>query len=250
MVARALVTLGLVGLLTGCSTLLPERVELFQQKVEEAPAPTAADKEAQRQAAALAAVRAQDTLIEAVRADAPETVIEPARDTATLTAVVSKSVGAPQTPSDTNVMRVVQRLERSLGDLQVRMDRFIEKNREQAGKKIEGTGLLQVPYFLWIGLVGVFVLVLVVVVSVGVSVLRVMAGSNPILGAAGAVVRLTANAAQRGFLQVVKGGELFKKELQKVVEDPKLRDEILKTFRQSQQSVQDTDIQQVIKELS
>lgn len=247
---KALIGLLIAVSLTGCSVLRPKPVELFQQKVEKVPEYTPRAVEIQRQAATLAAVRARDTLVAATAAEAPESVLVPAKDTVILTDAVAGSLGAPSTPPPTNAQVLAERLLVATGELQKQLDQYRKEVQEVAGKRIEGTGLVQIPYFVWVFLVGFGLVFVVAVGFVGWVFVRAAAASNPLARAAVSAAGLTAELAQKGFVQVVRGGERFKQALTKTVTDQTLQQKILELFRQEQQKAQDADVQHVIKEIT
>ncbi|WP_196301940.1 hypothetical protein, partial [Streptococcus pneumoniae] len=77
----------------------------------------------------------------------PETVILPAGETAILSEAVADSVGPPLKPSNDPAPVLADKLSHTIAVLDKRLEQFKEDNNENAGKKIEGTGLLQIPYF-------------------------------------------------------------------------------------------------------
>jgi hypothetical protein len=131
----------------------------------------------------------------------------------------------------------------AVGAYNQKVDKFAKQDDKNAGKKIEGTGLIQVPYVLWAD--GAVVLV-VVIYFVGKTVLTGAAVANP-----GAAVGLNVvNAAQSvlaaGFSQVVKGGEDFKAWVTKEVSDSGLQAKILDAFQSSHMKAQDQQVQNVV----
>ena len=133
--------------LTGCG-LIPKPVEFGQDKVKAFPRHPAAQLEAERQAAALAADRAREA--EDLADGTP--AAKPAGEAAELSEAVSRSLGPPSDPWKKEAEKLVVRLDSLTAKYNRLLDRFKEQNDENAGKKIEGTGFLQVPYFLWLGL--------------------------------------------------------------------------------------------------
>ncbi len=240
--------LSLVGLvcLTGCGTLIPKRVELFQDKVKKFPEVTQAAKETQRQAALRAKEKANETLVAAVAEKASPFVISPAAETVVLTDAVSLSVGPPVKKSTDSTEALVDELRKSIAVLAKKVDSFKEDSNENVGKKIEGTGFVQVPYFVWLGgaallaFVGFHVLKLV---------LAAASAANPGAMVGVGAMNVASSTASRGLVQVVNGGKRFVKWANDTVEDPVLRQNILDAFVDAHKKAQDEDIQTVVKPL-
>lgn len=242
----------IVPLLVGCGTLIPKRVEFGQDKVRAFPEPRAAEKETQREVARLAADKAQETLKAAITADSPASVVLPADETVTLTGAVAESVGAPLSalPIDTEAREAAADLRRAVAKLNKRMDEFKEDNNENTGKKIEGTGWLSVPYFLWIALVGVFLFAGLIVAGVVWHMVKMYATVNPPLQLGVGAVQMGAGFAKKALSQLAAGGEAFKTALEKEVSDPALLNRIKDIFRTAHQTEQDGDVQAVVRQIT
>lgn len=229
----------------GCSSLIPKRVELGQDKVQRVPTPKPSEREVQRQAAKRAAEAAKQVLETAIQEDLTP-VIEPARDATVLTKSVSDSLGPPlKSASPTEPAAVLAaRLERAIAKLNERIEEFREDNDKNAGKKIEGTGWLSVPYFVWLG--GAFILfggaymILKTIVSVA-------AAGNPAVGLGLSAVQLGGRGAAALASQVLKGGQLFRERLAK--EDPAIRERVEQLFVSSQKEAQSPEIQAAVRQL-
>lgn len=238
-------TLAVCSVGAGCSSLIPKRVELGQDKVQRVPTPKPSEREVQRQAAKRAAEAAKHVLETAIKEDmAP--VIEPARDATVLTKSVSDSLGPPlrsASPNET-AAALAARLERTVAKLNERLEAFREDNDKNAGKKIEGTGWLSVPYFVWLG--GAFILfggaymILKTIVSVA-------AAGNPAVGLGLSAVQLGGRGAAALASQVLKGGQLFREKLSQ--EEPAIRERVEKLFVSSQKEAQSPEIQAAVRQL-
>lgn len=247
-IARLLIIVAAMSVFVGCG-LIPKKVELFQDKVQKFPVAKPREKELQRQTAQRAEEKAQETLEAAIAEESSPAVIVPATETALLTDVVSESLGPPTRPAPESKTSdsLAQELRASIAALNKRLDDFKEDNNENAGKKIEGTGLFQVSYFLWIGLVigGLWLAKTVLTVIANVAA----AGSPPV-----AIGLKAANVGgkllSRGFSQLIKAGESFKDVVKAEVKDADLQKKILDAFQSSHRKEQDSDVQAVIKELT
>lgn len=240
-----LLTVLSLTLFTGCG-IIPKPVEFFQKKVQKFPAFSPAQTEAQREAAALAQARAQQALDAILSEGSSTNVVVPARDTVKLTQAVSTSLGPPVKPT-TNVTAVVKKVETGVAKHDVAVEKFAAKNDTVAGKKIEGTGKIQVPYLVY---VGVIALVLVIFWHLAKTALTVASVANP--GAAVAVggMSVASSVASKAVSQLVQGGEDFKSWVEKEIADTGLKQKILDAFTSSHKQAQDGDVQAVVKPLT
>ena len=239
-------------LLTGCGTLIPKSVEFGQDKVAKFPEPKAAEKEKQRQAARMAADRAEQTLENALTCNAPFEVIKPAEDTAVLTDAVAESVGPPKTPApvDKEARAMAAELRSTMAKLASRIDSFKSDNNENTGKKIEGTGWLQIPYFVYILLVGAMVFVGFILMGLAWTFLKMYGLSNPPVQLGVTAVQAGAGFLKRALSEVVSGGEKFKEDVMAHVKDPALQEKLKEVFRISQERVQSQDTQALVQAMT
>lgn len=246
---RVIFPLLLAGLLAGCS-FIPKNVELGQDKVKKFPAPTEQYTEALRDAAYVAHTKTLEAQEAASVVGVPE-VIGPLRDATRLTGSVSMSLGPPLTlPPDSPT--AVDLLEKKLAFETARLDReirrFATSNDENAGKKIEGTGWLQIPYFVWVG--GALMLFMVGI-FVAQTALKVMALTNPAAALGSTVLngglQMGGRAAGRMVGELFKGGEFFKDVIKKKA--TWTSDEIVEAFRVSHERAQDGDTRKLMREL-
>lgn len=232
--------------LTGCG-LIPKRVEFFQEKVRPVPALRDGDKEVQRQAAKQAAERADETLKAALHEGSGPAVVEPAKETAQLTDVVSESLGPPLHRSTETSEQLVLRLEKTIAKLNQRIEDFKKDNDENAGKKIEGTGLISVPYFAWLGIVGAALFVIYFVLRTLVTVAA--AGSPPVaLGLQ--AVQLGGRGVAALAKEVIHGGEVFKEKLAESGLAEEVQEQVKKLFVSSHREAQSPSTQDAIKKLT
>lgn len=226
--------------LTGCG-LIPHKVEFFQDKVHKFPAVTAKQEELQREAAALAKQKAQETVDEALKENVSPYVLAPARETEKLTDAVSTSLGPP-VHAYSNTTNLVEGLNHAVAKHNNKVADFAEDNDKNSGKKIEGTGLVQVPYFAWAG--GVVALLFLVWVVLK-AVLTAASAANPgaLVGVAG--MNVAGSVLAKGFHQVVKGGELFKEWVGKELE-PGLQQKVLDAFTSLHKTAQDGDVKAIV----
>jgi hypothetical protein len=231
-------------MLTGCS-LIPKNVEFGQDKVKKFPSHAHAQLEAERQAVSLAADKAREA--EAIAIVDQSSAAKPAGEAAELSESVTRSLGPPADKWTGEVNRLTERLDRLTSKYNDLLVNFQKGNDENAGKKIEGTGFLQVPYFLWLGIVGAIIAIVWLVLK---TVANVAAASNPGVAVGMKVAQAGGRVLSRGLSQLVKGGESFKSWLKKEVPDEALKEKILEAFKQHHMTAQDEDVQNMIKELT
>jgi hypothetical protein len=245
---KSLLPYVLVALLfTGCSILMPKPKEFFQDKVHAVPEMKASEKETQRQTAKLAADKAKETWIAAVADDATPLVTLPAAQTVALTEAVSVSVGPPLSPSTLDPMVLAEKLNRAVAKLSTRLDEFKDENNVNAGKKIEGTGLFSVPYFVWIG--GIL-FISFVGYTILKTVLKGLALTNPPIAVGMNVAGVAGRTAAKGFAQLLKGGEQFKQRIEEEISDPAVKAAVLRAFRSEHQKAADDDVKNVVEQLT
>lgn len=248
---KILLPLILLALISNGCALIPKKVEFFQDKVHAYPELTTAQKETEKQAAQRAKEASQKTLLTAVADGSSTNLVSSATDAAVLSDAVSAAVGAPVKPSAEPAPYLAEQVYKSLAKHDRKVEAFKQDNNENAGKKIEGTGVLQIPYFVYLGLV---VLVLFIgwhVVIVVLKGLQVAGVANPAVGAGATVglgaMNVTSSLAGKAAAQLVKGGEGFKTWVSKEIQDTGLQQKILDAFRTSHMKAQDEEVQNVVK---
>jgi hypothetical protein len=238
------IALGILMLgLTGCG-ILPKRVEFFQDKVQRFPVPASKQIELQREVARKANDKAAETLHQAIKENSSPTLLVPAAETEKLTAAVAESVGAPaKSPAKLETDALITDLRAQMAKLDNKVTEFVKDNNENAGKKIEGTGLVQVPYFAWTGGILVFLLV-------GWYILRTVAGAAALANPGAAVgvgaMNVAGSVVSKAFQQVVKGGEEFKDWVGKEINDPALKQKVLDAFTAAHKETQDQDVKSLV----
>jgi hypothetical protein len=233
----------------GCGTLIPKRVEFFQDKVQKFPEESASYREAQRRAAALAERRVQQVLEGAIEENCTTNVTQKAEEARRLTGAVADSLGNPLKPA-TDASSAADALRKAMAKLDQKIESFKQSNDENAGKKIEGTGLFSVPYFVWLFIVILLVFAGLVVAGLVWTALKVYATTNPPLALGLNAVQAGGNFAKKALAQVLKGGEEFKSAVMKEVNDPAVQARLQQLFSTHQRINQDQDVQAVVKELT
>lgn len=245
---KKLLTLTLIAaslLFNGCG-IIPKKVEFFQDKVQKFPELTTRQKEHQKEAALAAKVSAQETLTAAEECGITN-VIAPATDTAKLTDVVSEVLGPPAKPSTLTTDEIVQEVRGELAKQDRKIEAFKQYNNKDAGKKIEGTGWLQIPYFVYVGLIAFVLIIAWHLAHTVLTGLQAAGVANPIVGVAGgvgsAVMSGAESLASKAFTQTIQGVENFKNWVESEIPDAALKQKILSALTVSHASAQDQDVQ-------
>lgn len=227
--------------LTACH-IIPKTVEFGQDKVKKLPSHSEKQLEAEKQAVALAGQKAREAQ-EIAQAD-NSAAAEPAGDSAELSESVGRALGPPSEPWYRSVNDLKVRLDNLTAKYNRSIEGFREENDQNAGKKIEGTGFLQIPYFLYIG-------ILIAVVFIAWNVIKMMgAAANPGVAVGMKVAQVGGKALGRAFSQVVKGGEDFEKWVEAKFKDSPQKAEILDAFKSSHKVAQDQDVKNLVDQLT
>ncbi len=238
--------------LSGC--VMPKPIEFGQDKVHRVPVAKPRETEVQRQAAQRASQKAQETLQAALEEDCSPTVVEPAKETATLSDSVSRSLGPPLKPARPTVTsdELARQLDTAVAKLDQRLEDFRKDNDENAGKKIEGTGVFSIGYISYLIIMFLVLVGAVILFRVLKVVANVAGAANPAVGVGLKAIQLGGAAASKAVGQLIKGGETFKQRLSKDMPelDEALRVKVEEIFRTSHMTAQDEDVQHVIKELT
>lgn len=233
--------------LTGCGTLMPKPVEFGQDKVEKFPVFKPQEREVQRQVARKVDEAAQEVVELAIRENLPTNVVERVKRVAKMTDALKTSVGPPINKPGADSEKMADSLISKAGEFVVRVQDFAVENDDNAGKKIEGTGLIKVPYFVYLfGLVFVGILALT-----AYKVLSpILKGLNPAVGVGLNVVEMGGKAMSRSVSQLVKGGKGFLKNIQSEVADPGVREQVEKIFKASHKEAQDETTRKAVDHLT
>lgn len=229
----------------GCSTLVPKQVEFFQDKVQEFPRPEYRFQETRRQAARMLNQHLAGIENKFLAEGRSPDDVRPVSEAASLADALSTSLGPPLRPFKKPAQELTGQLDYETARYVDDVRTFADSNDKNAGKKIEGTGLVQIGYFsflaviLFLGLAGY--VVLKVVGTLG-------AAANPAVGLGLSVAQIPARLAGKALGQVLRGGEKFKDEIVKKANWT--ADEITRLFREQHERAQDGDAQDLVKHLT
>jgi hypothetical protein len=246
---RFLFVAALAAALAGCSSVVPKKVEFFQDKVQKFPEQSSTLRELEREAVSRAQEKTEAAIVAAVAENASTNVVAPAKEAQVLISAVATVIGPPKTPAPVTESseKLATKLETSVAKFSEKVESFKQANNENAGKKIEGTGLFQIGYIYWVGGIILGVIVLFIV---GKLVLTAAAVANPGAAIGLNAVNVAESVAAKGFSQLVKGGEDFKAWVQKEITDSGLKAKILSSFQGAQMKSQDSDVQNVVQALT
>lgn len=241
--ATAVLALCVSLMFSGCS-LIPKSVEFGQDKVKRFPLHPTAQLEHERQAVKLAGEKARQAELEATLDGSA--AAEPAGDAAKLSEAVGRSIGPPSKPWEAEVSALAVKLDASTAKYNALLAKFKNGNDENAGKKIEGTGFLQIPYFLYIAIIGLVGYIAWMVLK---TISNAAAAANPGVAVGLKVAQVGGKVLSRGFSQMIKGGQDFKAKVEEEFSDPAIQEKILEAFRVSHQINQDEEVQKLIQKL-
>lgn len=229
-------------LASGC-TLVPKRVEYFQDRVRSVPVRTETSEESLRQAARLAADRAAETERAALTTDAAPEVLSPARDTAVLTETVSDRLGPPSAPWRGDINALLVRMDAQEARYQRELSTYRARVQENVGKPIEGTGAIQIGYF-------THLLILAAIFAVAWMIVRIIAIFNAPVAVGLKTIEGGSRFLGRALTEVVEAGQDFKTRLRKrLANQPELAENVIDDFRISHRTAQSRDTQATVKQL-
>jgi hypothetical protein len=240
--ALLLLVVGL--LLSGCG-LMPKRVEYFQREVKAVPQKPAALVESEKQGARLTADLVEAARIAAWAEAASTNVLNPLDGAAPVARAVSSSMGQPSSRWQGEPEVLADKIDARSARLDAKVEDYRESVAKDVGKKIEGTGLLRIPYFLnaalWLG-------GLAALYFVGRIALNIFFPA--IGGLFGKAERVGAGLAAKFASQTMRGIEEAKKEIDALDLDDKTKALVKSALRNNLMKAQDEDSQQLAKRLT
>lgn len=237
--------LSLALLFQGCA-LIPKPVEFFQKKVKSFPDATTKHVEIQKEVAQRAKQAAEETFVQSIKENSSPTLRLQARDAAVLTDAVSGSLGPPESPSAKPAPELAVSLGSQVAKHDNKVQAFAEANEKLEGKKVEGTGALSIPYFIYVG--GI-VLALVVFWHLAKTALTVASLANPGAAVGVAGMNVAGSLLSKGFHQLVSGGNAFK-EWAKENFDPVVSAKITEAFDAAHKETQDQDVKTLVNKVN
>lgn len=236
-----------IGLsLVGCG-IIPKRVEYLQDKVHEMPAASPKHEEVRKEAAAYTAAKTLKALEASIAENASTNVTRPITEAHIVATSLSGSLGKPYSPFVGPATTIAKRLDHEDAKLSKDLEDFRDKNDENKGKKIEGSGVFQIGYFanlLMLVIVGFLIWIAIKIVGLFYPVVSV--GTRVIEGSAAATSKLVG----KGFGEMVEGGELFKKWISEEIQDPATQAKVKELFASAHKEKQSRDVQDVIEKLT
>jgi len=233
-----------LGLLAGCGTLIPKKVEFFQRKVKAVPELSEKAQETQRQAADYVATKTEETKAAALATHADTNVVVLASDAYTVAGALSQSLGPPEDPWKKEAQRLALKLKSQQADHNADLADYSRHVDKDVGKKIEGTGLIRIPYFVYIGCI----FLVLCLVWAG---LKIYGSINPVVGlGVNSVGRVGSSVLARGYAELIKGGEEFKKEIEDSELSAEVKEKVIAWFTQHQKQEQSGDTKAIVQNLT
>lgn len=232
-------------LTTGCTLLSPGKKEFFQKEVPVFPQYSAKHDEKLRQAASRSAELSKTTWQAALVEGSSDAVVRPAADAAVLSGSVADSLGPPlaQPSKIITAEELAEALRREDAKYRAELQKFEKRLLPLAGKDVEGTGLFQVNYFVWIGAIAVLGFIAFSVLKV---VLTLASASNPVFGVGAGALNATGKMAGKAVSELVKGGQFFKQLVSDRLE-PAIAEKVTEIFREAHERKQSDDVQTFVK---
>ncbi|MDP3732984.1 MAG: hypothetical protein Q8Q91_00435 [Candidatus Daviesbacteria bacterium] len=235
---------------SGCS-LIPKSVEFFQKKVHAVPDKSFKNKETEKQAALYVNDKVNQARDEAIKLGVTNSVITPLTDAKIVIEPLVGSLGPPASRWLGNSTNLAAKLIKNESGLDKKVDDYKEDTKKLEGKKVEGSGLFQIPYFVWLGVVFVFLFVVYVVGRSAIQALMISSGAGiPVSMGLKTITGIAGKTAKTAFSQIVHGVELTKDYIKGSDKDTFTKEEILKIIRDEQQKAQNADVQKIVKELT
>jgi len=241
---KSLISIMFVPVLFSGCLLAPKPVEFFQKEVQAVPVATRAQADTEKQAAARAALKAHETWINAIKEGSSSAVTVPAQETAALTEAVTDSLGPPSQPWEGSTVKLVEKVDANIAKLDRKLDKYREDVAPLVGKDIEGTGLFSVGYFtMWF-------LALAVIALIWVA-FKVWGMINPVVGlGVNTAGRVASTVVNKGFSEVVAGGNKFSRWIGEHSAPTLTKDEVLELFTSAHKEEQSREVRQVVRNLT
>lgn len=232
--------------LSGCSLFRPKDKEFFQKKVIDVPEKiTPAYSETQRQGLQYVKYNVDQAYVAALQEQASTNVTQPLTNAITVIDPLIVQAGPPIKAYQGDPVKLAQWINKTASDYNKAIDKYTDKIEPLVGKKIEGTGWIQMGYFTWIGflLFGLFLLYAVTKIVLSIWFPAISVGAR-------SVSNLTSSAVSKALSQVISGGEAFKTMLDDHLDDQATIDKVKELFKIAQNSKQDQHVQDTIKVLT
>ena len=226
--------------------MFPKKVEFGQSKVPAFPEETVKQKEVQKEAAQFVYRKSEQTLSNAIQEGSSTNVVNPAAETVVVAESLTQSLGKPEDPWKGSGQALAARLDKMDAKYDKMMLKFKDKIDDLEGKKVEGTGIIQMSYFSYL----FFIFVLILVGWMGLKVVGTLSapvgiGTSIVSGGVKGISALLGKATS----EIVKGGQAFKERVDKEFEDPEIKAKINDIFVSSHKESQSTDVQNLVKQL-
>jgi hypothetical protein len=244
-VTKAILVSCLSFFLAGCF-LLPKKVEFGQKEIKAVPAKTEKHDELDRQAADYVDRKVDEAYIAAIHEDSSTNVTKPLGQAHVVSDALSTSLGPPKTPYNNNPTNLALSLDKGTATLNIKLEDYRDKMEPLIGKEIEGTGIIQMNYFVMIG----GIVLLFWIGSILFKIASVAGWFHPAVGIGVNALKLPAKAIAKITSEVIEGGEEFKKRIEEEVTDEATVNKIKEIFARSHQIKQSRDTQNAVRDLT
>ena len=228
-------------MVTSCG-IFPKKVEFGQSKVPIFPVKTEAQGERVKQGVRLAADKVDQAYEAAIYEHVTNTVIMPLKEAKAVINPVAEALGAPKYEWTAPATNLAKAINTDNATYDAKLETLEKKLEPLAGKKVEGTGWFQMGYFTYIAL-------LLGLGFVVMMVMKVLALIYPPVSVGVNAMHVGSSLLQKGFSEVVAGGEAFKNMVEKQFEDKATQEKIVDLFTDTHKMVQSQDVQDVVKNL-
>lgn len=237
-----ILTTSVILFLAGCSFLSPGKKEFFQSKVPQFPESPKLE-ESTKQGLTFVKYKVDEAYTEGLKAEITNSVMTPLAEAKLVIPPLISSIGHPKSEYTGDATNLVNKLNQQLAAYEKELNKLKDKLQGFEGKKIEGTGWIQVSY--WTYITGLLILGFIIYIAI-----KILSMIYPPVTVGTSVVKMGSNLLAKGFSSVVQAGENFKNDLDKKIQDPKTAEYIKELFRDHQMKAQDLDIQNTIRTLT
>jgi hypothetical protein len=159
-----------------------------------------------------------------------------------VTDAASRMVGSPKEEFDGPPQSLSDAIRQAEAGRDEAIDEYAEKIAENIGKKIEGSGAVQMGYFNYIMLLAFMGFVVIIV-------LKALAAGNPAIQVGGRIVKAGSKVVSTAATQMIHGVEDFKDRLRKAKLDPDTQEEIRELLRIAMHSKQDEKSKELVDKI-
>ena len=228
--------------------LIPKAVEFGQKSVPKPPEKTAKADEADKQAVSIINKDINKAIIASIRENASTNITDPLFDMSPLGTALALSLGPPLKEWNDSSTNLVTQINKNTANLDKAIDKFDAKIAPLVDHKVENTGFLKIPYFLYLGIVLGGGFLIYKAISIAVNVYSSM---NPAFAVGANLVKgISSKVTSTAFGEVTNGIESLKDHLKTTDQTSFTSDEILKLINEHQERKQSPATQDLIQTIT